>query len=71
MKEKWRKDAEKIALSLKQVPGALVGVAVDNDEKADAFVEYWAEKHPHVDVVDRNYLLSSTFMRIRLKGTMQ
>ena len=72
MKKRWIENCDLIASHVKNAPGHLVGVAVDDDAKADAFLQYWKEHHPHVEMVDHNNLLGkSVFMRVRLKGTLQ
>lgn len=71
MRKKWIEQADRVGNALKDMAGQLVGCAVDNDEKADAFTQHWKDNHPHVEVVDRNPLLGSVFMRIRLKGNLQ
>ncbi len=71
MRKKWAENCDTIALHVKESPGQLIGVGVDDDAKADAFVEYWKDKHPHVEVIDRNPLLGSIFMRVRLRGSVQ
>lgn len=72
MKKKWVEQADRIANHLKDMTGMLVGVAVDDDEKATAFRNYWLQKQPHVEFVDQNPLIGkSVFIRIRLKGCLQ
>lgn len=72
MKKKWIEQADRVANHLKDMPGALVGVAVDDDSKATAFRNYWLQHHPHVEFVDQNPLMGqSVFLRIRLKGCLQ
>ncbi len=71
MKKQWVEQADRVGNGVKEMPGQLVGVSVDDDAKADAFVKHWKEHHPHIEVIDRNPLLGSVFMRIRLKGSVQ
>lgn len=78
MKGTWIAECNEIARRIKTMPGMLAAVAVDDDVKADAFVKYWAEKHPHVEVVQRvsnaktkQSLLPVSLIQIRLKGTIQ
>lgn len=72
MKKKWIEQADRIANHLKDMSGKLVVVAVDNDEKAMEFLNYWREHHPHVEFIDFKPMIGkSMFMRIRLKGNLQ
>jgi len=72
MRKKWIENCDLIAEHVKNVPGHLVGVAFDDDAKADAFLEYWNEHHPHVEMVDRQNLIGRyIFIRVRLKGALQ
>lgn len=75
MKERWIQECEHIARCIKTMRGQLIGVAVDNDAKADAYIKYWKENHDHVEIVDRQTLdlipHPIVAIKIRLKGQLQ
>lgn len=78
MKGTWIAECNEIARRLKDMKGQLVGVAVDDDVKADAFIQYWANKHPHIEVVQRvsnakskERIMPFTLIQIRLAGQVQ
>lgn len=71
MKGKWIAECNEIARQIKDRPGQLIGVAVDNDTKGDAFVKYWKEKHPHIEVVKRFNEIGVSWIQIRLAGQLQ
>lgn len=70
MKGTWIKEANEIARQLKDMQGLLCGVCFDTDEKADAYVKYWGDKHPHVEIVSRTKAVGIIVMQIRLAGQL-
>lgn len=73
MKGTWIAECNEIARRVKSMQGMLIGVGVDNDEKADAFIKYWEDKHPHVEVVNRGKDIGIGFLiiQVRLRGQLQ
>ena len=71
MKGTWIAECNNIARRVKIMRGMLIGVGVDDDAKADAFVKYWAEKHPHVEIVNRSKDIGIGFVIIQVRLNME
>lgn len=69
--EAWTKQAEGAGTLLHAVPGKVVGVCVDDSFKADWFVEFWRKHHPHVRIIDRDWVEAAKTYVIRIRKANQ
>lgn len=74
MKDVWAEQCDMIAENMKGRIGQLVGVAVDDMGKAEAYEKYWSDKHPHIEVIKKipaTRFSPYVMVQIRLAGQLQ